>query len=313
MLKRNFLSSRPLTAIVVLVCLVLLPARPAHGWGPGGHMMVAKIAFNRLNPKAKAEVRKLMASPINPSKVTSKSLDFVNASNWADDVKKLKGFEYSGDEHFADFPFSVDDTRVPTNLPGQVNIIKALERYVDVLKTSNSKAKRAEALRFVVHYVGDIHQPLHCSTRVDKGHKKGDGGGNAFLVNVPVGTGKRLREVNLHSYWDGGLDSFPKGRVIEGEPKVFIPPPLKKIPPAALIVVKANPEDNPALHLDNPTDFQGWADESSRLAREFAYDGLDPNGTVDAEYKTKGLDVAQRRVAWAGYRLAALLNSIWPE
>ena len=309
MLKRNLLSPRPLTAVVVLVCLVLLPARPAHGWGAGGHMMVAKIAFNRLNPKAKAEVQELMAIPINPSKVTKKSLDFVNASNWADDVKKLKGFLFSGKEHFADFPFTVDETPVPTDLPGQVNIIKALERYVGVLKTSNSKAKRAQALRFIVHYVGDLHQPLHCSTRVDKAHKKGDRGGNDFLVKVPVGTGKKLREVNLHSYWDGGLDSFPKG----GGPPNFVPPPLKKIPPAALVVVKANPEDNPALHLDNPTDFQGWADESSQLAREFAYDGLDPNGTVGAEYKTKGIDVAGRRVAWAGYRLAALLNSIWPE
>lgn len=198
---------------------------------------------------------------------------------------------------------------MPTNLPGNVNILKALDRYVNVLKTSDNQARRAQALRFIVHYVGDLHQPLHCSTRVDKKNRRGDEGGNLFFVRVPTGKANQFREIKLHSYWDGGLDSFPKG----GGPPSFTPPALKRIPPAVLVVVKANPEDDPAIGLDNPTDFQAWADESSGLAREFAYGGVEPGDVVGAVYKEKGIEVARRRVAWAGYRLAALLNSIWPE
>jgi hypothetical protein len=264
--------------------------------------MVAKIAFARLNPKAKAEANKLIKLLINPAEKTKLSLDFVIAAVWADDVKKLPGFEFSGDEHFADFPFSVDTTPVPTDLPKEANVIKALERYVNVLKTSTDQNERAQALRFIIHYVGDIHQPLHCSTRVSQAHPDGDQGGNLFMVNVPAST-------KLHSFWDGGLDNFPKG----GPKPDFKPPPMSKINSAVISVVKENPDTNKVLKLKDPTNFQAWADESSFLAQKYAYDGLVPNDTPNAGYKKKGVGIARKRVAWAGYRLAALLNSVWPN
>jgi S1/P1 Nuclease len=266
-------------------------------------MMVAQIAFDRLNPRAKAEVMRLAAIPINPVSETNKSLDFITSAVWADGVRNKSGFEFSGDEHFADFPFSADGTKVPKNLPKPANVIKALKRYVGVLRTSKDDNKRAEALRFIVHYVGDIHQPLHCSARVDRNHKQGDEGGNKFFVNVG---GESLK---LHSFWDGGLGSFPKG----GGPPDFIPPPLAEIPPAAALAMQGNPETNPGLNLSHPFNFEQWASESSDLARRKAYDGLAPNGTPDDAYTKEGARIARRRVAWAGYRLAALLNAIFPE
>lgn len=308
MLNRTFPRLRPLVAASVLLSYALLPARTAQGWGPGGHMMVAKIAFDRLNPRAKAEAAKLIALPINPAGETKKSLDFVTAAVWADDVKRLSGFEFSGDEHFADFPFSVDGTKVPTNLPKEANVIRALGRYVDVLKTSPDQNERAEALRFIIHYVGDIHQPLHCSTRVSKSQKKGDEGGNAFMVKV-AGGGGQVNSVKLHSFWDGGLNNFPKG----GPPPEFKPPALSKIDAAVPGVLKENPDTNKVLKLDDPTNYQAWADESSFLAQKYAYDGLAPNGTPTKKYQQSGVRMARKRVAWAGYRLAALLNSVWPE
>lgn len=303
MLYLNSTRVRRGVSAAVLLCLVLLSARDASGWGAGGHMMTAKIAFDRLNPRAKAEAVRLMAIRINPADVTSKRLGFFRGAVWPDDVRSRPGFEFSGNEHFADFPFAVDRTPLP-DLPLPANVIKALGRYINVLKTSRDDNERAQALRFIIHYVGDIHQPLHCAARVDRQHPKGDEGGNLFFVKVPD-------RVKLHSFWDGGLNTFPKG----GGPPDFEPPPQNLIDAAVPSIVKQNPETNPLLHLDDPTNFQAWAEESSWLAEKYAYANrkLAPESTLTAGYKQEGVRIARRRVAWGGYRLAALLNSIWPE
>ena len=295
-------------AAFLLASLLLLPSANCFAWGPGGHMMTAYIAFQRLNSKAKAECRRLLALPIDPVSETNKTTDFVHASNWADALRPFPQFKPTLIEHFADFPFSVDSTPVPTNLPDADNVIVALEHNVDILKNGTDDNARAQALRFIIHFVGDIHQPLHCSTRVDSSHPQGDRGGNDFFVKVK-GTNGKVNTIKLHSYWDGGLDSFPKG----GGPPNFEPPPLSKIPPAVKTAVRGNPATNPLLHLDNPTDFAGWASESSDLAQRKAYDGLSSNDSPNAAYRREGRRIARRRVAWGGYRLAALLNSIFPR
>ncbi len=288
------------------VCLILSTPTVLLGWGAGGHMMVAHIAFGRLNPNAKAQVQKLLAVPINPPDVTAKSPDFVNASHWADDVKHLPGFELSIDLHFVDIPFATDGTKLPTDLPKPENIVKALGHYVDVLKTSTDQNEQAQALRFIIHFVGDIHQPLHCATKVDKKHLEGDRGGNDLPIKVRRnGT---LKSTNLHSYWDGGIDSFPK----EGPGPTFTPPPLSQIPPAAATATNGNPDTDPALKLDQPFDFQGWADESNKLARAVAYKNVAKGKQPNAAYGKAAVKVARKRVAFGGYRLAALLNAIWP-
>jgi hypothetical protein len=267
-------------------------------------MMVAFIAYERLNPKAKAEVDKLIALDINPEEVTAESENFVDAAHWADDVKHLTDFEFSSDLHFIDFPFSVDHTKLP-DLPKKNNIIKALKDYVRVLRTSTDQNERAEALRFIIHFVGDIHQPLHCATRVDKAHPDGDLGGNTFFIKVPDQSG-HLNKVKLHSYWDGGLLSFPKMR------PHFAPPPLSEIPPAVAIALQDNPDTNPKIDLKHPFNFKGWANESKILAQTVAY--KTPSGKQPSDaYNTKGIKTVRQRVAWGGYRLAALLNAIWPE
>lgn len=305
---KNFLGRALMKAAAsaVLLSLMLMNCTPLYGWGAGGHMIVAFIAFQRLNPRAKAQVKTLLALPIKPSNVTSKSKDFVNASHWADDVKKLPGFEFSGDLHFIDFPFATDGTKLPTDLPKPDNIVVALDKYVGILKTSTSKTARAQALRFIIHFVGDIHQPLHCATRVDAHHPEGDRGGNLVSVIVPKGKGG-TESVALHSYWDDGLRAFPKSG------PNFTPPPLSSIPAAAAKVKQDNPDTDPALNLNQPFDFKGWANESEALAKDPVYKDVQNGTHVSSEYSTQGIEVARRRVAFAGYRLAALLNAIWPE
>jgi hypothetical protein len=180
-----------------------------------------------------------------------------------------------------------------------------LEDNVKILKTSTDKNAQAQALRLIIHFVGDIHQPLHCSTRVDSAHPAGDRGGNLVSIKIPDQNGK-LKKSNLHSYWDGGIGTFPRTG------PNFTPPPLSQIPAAAAKAKAGNPANDPALKLNDPFNFQSWADESFTLAKDVAYKGITNGTTPTAEYNSASLKVARQRVAWGGYRLAALLNAIWP-
>src|SRR5258706_4999496 len=192
MQRRGFLKS---SIAFGVTCLILCTPLTSQAWGAGGHMMVAQIAFARLNPRAKAKVKALLALPINPADVSSKSTDFVNAAHWADDLRPFAEFDSFKPLHFIDTPFSTDGTPLPT-LPSP-NIVTALEENVNILKTSTDKNAQAQALRLIIHFVGDIHQPLHCSTRVDSANPDGDRGGNLDSIKVPGKDGK-LKTTNLH-------------------------------------------------------------------------------------------------------------------
>jgi len=286
-----------------LVSLILLTPTMSLGWGAGGHMMTAQIAFDRLNPRAKAQANMLLAIPINPAGISAKSKDFVNAAHWADDLRPVPAFDPFKELHFIDTAFSTDGTALPA-LPTP-NIVTALEEQVNILRTSTDKNAQAQALRFIIHFVGDIHQPLHCATRVDSAHTDGDRGGNLVKIKI-IGANGKTKTTNLHSYWDGGLTTFPPTGAM------FAPPPLGSIPAAAAKAKVGNPATDPALKLNDPTNYQAWADESFDFAKSVVYPTISNNGTPSAAYKTKGVKLARKRVAWGGYRLAALLNSIWP-
>jgi hypothetical protein len=297
--KRFFTSSIALS----VACLILATPQISFSWGAAGHMMTAQIALARLNPRAKAKANALLAIPISPAAQSNNSKDFVNAAHWADDLRPFPEFDSFKELHFIDTPFATDGT--PLGALPTPNIVTALEENVNILKTSTDQNAQAQALRLIIHFVGDIHQPLHCGTRVDSANPEGDRGGNLVSIMVP-GSNGQLKKSNLHSYWDGGIGSFPPTG------PNFAPPPLSQIRPAVARAIKGNPATNPALHLDDPLNFQSWADESFELAKSVAYRGITNNGRPAASYKAKALKTVNRRVAWGGYRLAALLNSIWP-
>lgn len=291
--------------VVGLLAIMLCAPSLSLGWGDGGHMMVASIAFKRLNPRAKAQAMALLARPINPANVTAGSKDFVSAAHWADDLRPFAEFDSFKALHFIDQPFSTDGTALPAGVPEPDNVVKALEDNVNILKTSTDKDAQAQALRFIIHLVGDIHQPLHCATRVSSANPQGDRGGNLVSIMLP-GTGGTLRKSNLHSYWDGGIGAFPKTGAN------FAPPPLSQIPAAAAKAMAGNPATNPKVKLNDPFNFAAWADESFALAKSTAYKGMRDGLKPTAAYNSKALKVARQRVAWGGYRLAAVLNTIWP-
>jgi len=286
-----------------LVCFILFTPIVSLGWGPGGHMMVAQIAYDRLNPNAKTHANALLALLIDPADITKNSPDFVNAAHWPDDLRPVTAFKWSLELHFIDTPFSLDGTKFPPLSTS--NIVSALQDNVNILKTSTDQNAQAQALRFIIHFVGDIHQPLHCTSRFSKALPDGDRGGNLVSINIP-GKNGAVKKTNLHSYWDGGLGTFPPAG------PNFRPPPLSQIPAAAALAKKGNPDTDPALKLSPPFNFQTWAHESFALAKDVAYPGIKNGGTPTASYKSKGTKAARQRIAWGGYRLAALLNAIWP-
>jgi hypothetical protein len=302
---KNYRRSFKALISLGVTCLILFAPTLSMGWGAGGHMMTASIAFDRLNPRAQAKVNELLAIEINPATVTAQSKDFINASHWADDLRPFEEFDSLKPLHFVDLPFSTDGTALPADLPGSDTIVKGLEDNVNILKTSTDKNAQAQALRLIIHFVGDIHQPLHCATRVTAASPEGDRGGNLFKIKVP-GFDGQPRDTNLHSYWDNGIGTFPRSG------PNFTPPPLSEIPAAVAQAKKGNPATNRKIRLNRPTDFQAWANESFMLAKTVVYVGVQEGNVPSAGYQRGAIKVARQRVAWGGYRLAALLNSIWP-
>lgn len=304
-MKKHHNRRLKVSIAVSVAFLILCTPSMSLGWGAGGHMMTAQIAFSQLNRTAKAKTRELLAIPISPAEVSKKSTNFLNASHWADDLRPFSEFDPLKPLHFIDKPFSLDNTPLPTNLPAE-NIVKALEDNVEILKNSTDKNQQALALRLIIHFVGDIHQPLHCGTQVTAQLTDGDRGGNLFKIRIPSGNGQ-FKNSNLHSYWDGGIGNFPKTG------PNFAPPSLRSVRRAAALVRANYPATNPDLNLDDPFNFNGWAEESNELAKGVAYRGIQDGGKPSARYNRRAVRVARKRVAWGGYRLAALLNSIWPE
>lgn len=265
-------------------------------------MMSAYIAYERLTPHARQEVQRLLAIPLP----LSEGADFVRASYWADEVRaRMKEqYGYSGPYHYIDYPFTTDGTALPANLPEPENVVRALGKYVAVLKSPvATDDRKAEALRFVIHFVADAHQPLHAVSRVTRRHPHGDEGGNLFRIEDRTTPGDL--QYNLHKYWDDGMERFPRMG------PDYAPPPMQEIPGAARKAVDANPETSAEWRKGGAESYAGWAMESSAIAREFVYRGIKENQAPSSKYQRQALKIAERRIAWAGYRLARLLNEIW--
>jgi hypothetical protein len=284
----------------LLLPLLLAPAA-ALGWGKGGHMMTAYIAYERLGPRAKVQAARLLSIPMP----LSEGADFVRASYWADEARaRMKDrYGFSGPYHFIDYPFSTDGTPLP-DLPAPENAVTALHKYVAVLKSGTAADEsKAEALRFVIHIVGDLHQPLHCVSKVSRRLPNGDEGGNRFGIKDPNGLDSRY---NLHKYWDNGMERFPRMG------PDYAPPPMAAIGPAAAEAMRANPDSAAEWRASGAEDFTAWALEGSELARLYAYRGIGRGRVPSERYEERAFAISQHQVAWAGYRLARLLNEIWP-
>src|SRR5262249_8585542 len=153
--------------------------------------------------------------------------------------------------------------------------------------------------RFIIHFVGDIHQPLHGISRVTAALPKGDRGGNDFKTILPAANGSAQRNGNLHMLWDSGIISFPAGPGTG-------PPTIEATTDAAERIVRRYPESDSGWTQGGTYGYESWSKESFELAKSAVYPGLEPGVLPSQKYISIAVPIVERRVAWAGYRLAAL-------
>ena len=199
-----------------IVCLLaLLVAPPAWGWGCDAHRIVALIASAKLGEPARAAAIALLAAhPIAPDERGCRppSQNFLaDVGMWADAIR--------GDEpdtapwHYVELSREATRSALPRACRGGRCVTGALARQLDVLRSEAPAAERARALRFVVHLVADLHQPLHASGNADRG-------GNClpvtYLGDAPRAerSGERWQP-NLHAVWDTALVSTLLARAHE--------------------------------------------------------------------------------------------------
>lgn len=250
-----------------LLALLALAPTVAQAWGPSGHRIVAALAERQLSPVARAQVRRLLAITHDRS--------LADVAPWADDLRHDPAQAALGRAtaplHFVNFASSACHYDPPRDCPDGRCVVAAIDRYAHILgDRSRPDTERAQALRFVVHFVGDVHQPLHAGYRDDRG-------GNRYQVQW------NGRGTNLHAIWDTPV---PASRRLGWKRHAAL---LARTPPP---------------HATG-TPVQ-WAEESCRATRD---DGIYPRGhTLDAGYLARMRPLAERRVRLAGARLAALLN-----
>ena len=162
--------------IIIAVCVY---AQTAFAWGKEGHIVVAKIAQSNLTNKAKAQIKTFMGS-----------LELASIATWADDVRNSNEFKYSKTWHYVDIPFSEQTFDSLRDCNNGDCAIAAIDSQIRVLRSATaSRTEKQIALKFLVHFMGDVHQPLHC-------YDNNDRGGNLDTVYWFDTI------TNLHSVWD---------------------------------------------------------------------------------------------------------------
>lgn len=288
-----------LACFFVCICL----SGTAWGWGQEGHMVVAQIAYNHLDPAVKAQCDALIAVPL--SFANTKSTNFVTAASWADDFKGSLG---TGTSHYIDLPLCIsgysgtnclDGTSTNTAPPAVPNVVTAINQYIAVLLNPNAAlTNRATALRYVIHFVGDIQQPLHSSNGISTSHPppSGDSGGNGFSLKGTFN--------ELHVLWDDGGGYLNDSGV------------NRPLSTNGVAIITNKAADVEATYPYTPTigtipDPMTWAQEGWGLAQTVAYVGITEGGTPTTSYLNTAMSTSKQRMAAGGKRLADLLMTIF--
>lgn len=266
----------------------------ALAWNDYGHMVIAQIAYGRLTPRTKAAVDRLIAVKVEPADVQTRTATFISAACWADDVKRVTN---SGAWHYINIPLSLDGV-TPQIPPAEMDVVKAIRNSQATLQDGKADdAQKGQSLRYLLHFVGDIHQPLHCTTACSKAHPDGDRGGNSFIINNWNGAS------NMHFLWDDGV-----GLLLDRIERPTTASDTQKIDALARTIVAQRP---PSIVQGTSPDPQAWAGEGLAVAQATVYTGIQDGGTPDAAYVNKAQPVVRERLARAGYRLADTLNAIF--
>ena len=309
-------------AIFVFLLVAAGAASQSRAWNDRGHMTVAYIAYKQLKPATRGRVDALLK--LNPkypdwetainqqvpnaSETDKNLMIFMIAATWPDQIKRDKTYTSDGSDkgnrpdgspdparnsgyddllmhkywHFIDTPFSTDGTPLPP-----IPVPNAQDRialFRSVLASNSPEPLKSYDLCWLLHVVGDVHQPLHASTRVSSSDPRGDAGGNLVKLSCAG--------CELHFFWDDLLGTDSALEAVQNA--------AKKLPKAdSALAAKSDEKD--------------WLAESFLAAEQQVYISPVAAGdgpfTVTNSYKKAAARLARQRVALAGARLANLLNN----
>ncbi len=266
---------------VAVLLFAALNSLAAWGWGQEGHSIVAEIAQHRLNPAAAAQVERLLG----------RGRSLASIGSWADDVRGARPHTYK--LHFVDIPVaeSAFDADKHCHASPQGDCIVA--ELNPLLACARTDEIKRDALRFAVHFVGDVHQPFHT---VDE-----ERGGNGIKVEFEAGglicTGKcvpRKVSTNLHAVWDSNLISQTQwnwGAYVDRLETHWLP-------------AKEGQTGKDDAAAGTPLD---WALQTHAVAQT-VWKLTPPELKLTDAYFQQALPIVDQQLALAGIRLARFLN-----
>jgi hypothetical protein len=274
--------------------LLLAAAGPAAAWGDLGHKVTALIAYRHLTPAARSKVDVLLASDGD----TLTAPDFASRATWADRYRE--GHRETAAWHFVDVEIDHPDLAsacfgFPALAPGQVAsqgpaqdcVVDKIEEFAAELRSRGTTPdERLLAFKFLIHFIGDLHQPLHASDHDDRG-------GNCIgLTPSPDG-----HSSNLHAWWDTGVVEALGGSARDI---------------ASRLDAQISSSDAEAWAAGDP---RAWAWESFQIAKADVYAlpsrptcGQDGSVALSVAYQATARRDAALQLEKAGIRMAALLN-----
>lgn len=183
-------TMRSASRCVLLAAAFSLAASAAHGWGDVGHRIVCEMAWQEATDGGRAFAKELLG--------VSDAVGFADTCSWADAVRESPGFKWSKPHHFVEPPRAAPVFDVIKHCPDEGCAARAIGQQARIAADANEPAeRRAQALEFVAHFVGDIHQPLHAGFTDDLG-------GNTIVVEFcPDGCISSVDK--LHKVWDSGI------------------------------------------------------------------------------------------------------------
>lgn len=271
-------------SISVMFCILLLFPSQALAWGSDGHQIVARIAMRQLSPAARQALRELL----KPGET------LATVANWADQIRQSR--PETKRWHYVDIPLlesGYEPVRDCAQSPFGDCVIQALVRskglliqkdllgyYRQVLADQReSRQARYEALKFLVHFIGDLHQPLHCADN-------NDAGGNDLRLTF-FG-----RATNLHKVWDTDIIVQAGGANTT----------------ANRVEVLLRTRDLDSLRQGT---FVDWAVEAHLSAAQNCYQGIPANKRLGQPYFQKNRPIVDEQLLKAGVRLAGTLNEVF--
>lgn len=300
----------------------------AFAWWDQSHQMIGFIAGKNVTAATHEKVLKLLAEPIDfpgNAAISQRTNGFDTAASWADVIKEVHtGYNTC---HYIDL-------RLPKNLVGttideqtaqralteaiyaqKMNSVTCLKGFIKTLLDQNqTTTEKAIALRFVIHIVGDMAQPLHNASLVLDNEAEDEGGNRTYFpsfVNLAVTDGSSSRQNRLHSLWDGSLGVFLQFPYSKEKNKTGV------FEPADLLVnsylsTELDTQEHVALLVDEMQNseqkIENWVIDGYKVAAKYVYTDLDQTWGY---YSVKRRDVIKTQIIKAGHRLAFILDAVF--